>query len=102
MKFAAVLSAAGETASLRSGFDFAQIVAKTDRKRKPMEEKCRYCGGQFQDLETVMQHQESGCAVRNTMTKEVWISLLKEKDRSGRKTNGAKARARRYVRNAYI
>ena len=66
-----------------------------------MEEKCRYCGRQFQDLETVMQHQESGCAARNTIAKEVWISLLKEKDRSGRKRTGQKP-ARHYVRNAYI
>jgi len=74
-----------------------------------MDEECRYCGKQFQDLETVMLHQETDCAERKTVAKKVRISLLKEKNdgalsdvqlRSGRDRTSQKS-ARRYTRTAY-
>jgi hypothetical protein len=74
-----------------------------------MDEECRYCGKQFQDLEAVMRHQETDCAARKAVAKEVRRSLLKEKNngalsdvqlRSGRDRRGKKP-ARRYTGTAY-
>lgn len=50
--------------------------SRANRKRETMDEECRYCGKQFQDLETVMLHQETDCAERKTVAKKVRISLL--------------------------
>ena len=74
-----------------------------------MNEACRYCAKQFQDLELLMQHQEKDCAERKTVAKNVRLSLLKEKNdgalsdvqlRSGRDRTGKKP-PRRYTRTAY-
>jgi len=74
-----------------------------------MDEECRYCGMQFQELEKVMQHQETNCIARKSVAKTVWLSLLREKNggalsdvrlRSGRARTGQKP-ARRYTRAAY-
>ena len=74
-----------------------------------MEEECSYCGKQFQDLETVMQHQETNCVERKRVAHTVRISLLKEKNdgalsdvqlRSGRDRTSEKP-PRRYTRAAY-
>jgi len=90
-----------------------QVLLRLSRepfvKRETMDEECRYCGKQFQNLGTVMQHQEVDCAERKTIAKEVRVSLLKEKNdgalsdvrlRSGRDRAGQKL-TRRYTRTAY-
>jgi len=59
-----------------------QVLHRFQREpieRGNVEEECRYCGKQFQNLETVMLHQETDCAERKTVAKEVRRSLLKEK-----------------------
>jgi hypothetical protein len=74
-----------------------------------MDEECRYCGKRFQDLETVMRHQETNCPERKTAAKAVWMSLLREKNNGGlpdaqfrsRRDRTAKKPSRRYTRTAY-